>query len=275
MLVSGEGGIGRRSLWLVWGLASLAVVATVVSLIAGPRSAIEAAPAQVDDGHDHGHDHDHASMLTADGRFTGPGEVWPPQVRGATDVVALDFDEVEAATSRRAMDAPAAARAMEADAGTTIDVAMADARVATELGVRHTLISVTEDEIVPGSAKGDPEATLVLFYSHDLAVTVEAYVVGAQVVEIASHPAGDQQPPLAVDEKHRATEVARAHWEAAGDGRIDQLEGFVILAVEPDGSYYDSRVAYVSFHLDNEARPELLTWVDLTTETVLEAEVDR
>ncbi len=154
-------------------------------------------------------------------------------------------------------------------------MAIAAPEVASAIGDRHTLISVTDDEIVPGSDQGDQAATLVLLHSHDRSATVEAHGRDSRVVEVVSRPAGADQPPLAVDEKHRATEVARSHCEAVGGDRIDQLEGFVILSVESDGTHHDSRVADVSSHVDHVARPELLTWVDLTAETVLRAEVDR
>ncbi len=272
-------GARGRSLWLVYGLAGVAALATLVAGLSGSASSIEASPSQADDGgaaHDHG-DHRHASTLGPDGRFTGPGEVWPPQIRGAADIVALDFGEAEAATAERALPAARAADVLERAGGAEMAATLASAEATDALGQRYTPISVTEGEIVPGSDKGSPrsEASLALFYSHDRAATVEVYLRGAEVVEVVSRPADTEQPPLAVDEKHRATELARAHWEAAGDDRIDGLEGFVILAVEADGTYYDSRVAYVSFHVDNTSRPELLTWVDLTDETVLVAEVDR
>ncbi|MEM9562763.1 MAG: hypothetical protein AAGA93_09115 [Actinomycetota bacterium] len=278
MQATTDDGARRRSLWLVLGLAGVAAAATAVAGLSGSPAAIEASPSQVFDDGDGGHDHDghrHASTLGPDGRFTGPGEVWPPEVRGATDIVTLDFAAEEAPTSRRALEADRAAAVLAASDGEAIDVALADADVAAALGDRHATVSVTDDEVVPGSGKGEPTAMLVLLYSHDRGANVEVYVIGSRVIEVVSRPAGTDQPPLAVDEKHRAAEIARAHWEADGDDRIEQLDGFVILAVQPDGSYHDTRVAYVSFHVDNVARPELLTWVDLTTETVLRAEVDR
>lgn len=273
-------GVAGRSRWLVWALAGIALAATVVAGLAGSRTSIEATPSQgpaVDGGHDdHDHgDHRHASTLGHGGRFTGPGEVWPPQVVGATDIVGLDFSAAEAATDRRALPSARAAEALAADGGVPLAIALASSEVTTALGDRHTLISVTGEEVVPDTAKGAPTADLVLFYSHDRRATVEVYVRAAVVVEVVSRPADQDQPPLAVDEKYRATEMARAHWEAEGDARIDRLDGFVILAVQPDGTYHDHRVAYVSFHEDNTSRPELLTWVDLTSETVLDAAVDR
>lgn len=270
----------RGALWTGLALAGGFALAVVAGGLGPSPSTIEATPSQVDDEHDHDeHDHGdggrHASALGPDGRFTGPGEVWPPQVKGATDIVTLDFAEEAAPTAERAVGVEAAAPMLAEVGGRGLEAALAESRVTGALGDRHVLISINDGEIVPGSSKGDPKATLALFYSHDRGATVEVYLDGATVIEVISRPASEDQPPLGVDEKFRAAELARAHWQEAGDERIDLLEAFVILAVRPGGRYYDSRVGYVSFHVDNESRPELLTWVDLTGETVLDAEVDR
>lgn len=271
-----RGDVLRRALWIVLGTATAVSLGILSGLFDPPAATIEASPAQIEDEHDHS-THDHASSLGTDGRFTGPGEVWPPQIKGATDIVTLDFDAEAAATSERALDTDQAAELLTADGGAPLAAALASSEVQAALGERHTIVSVTDDEIVPGSAKGDADeaATLVLAFSHDTRSTVEVYLVGSRIIEVISHRAADEQPPLAVDEKFRAAELARSYWEDAGEASIDGLEGFVILAVQPGGGYYDSRVAYVSFHADNTARPELLTWVDLTGEAVIGAEVDR
>ena len=238
------------------------------------QSPVSVSSAQAVEEHDHA-DHDHASTLDADGRFTGPGEVWPPQPKNATDVVELDFSDLAAPVAERTVAAAADDRDIVADIRPA-EAALAIPAVADATGERYNLISITEHEIVPGSEKGqDDEATLVVFYNLGDDLTVEAFIDGDALAALVVSPAGQHQPPLSVKEKSAAAELARAHWSAEGDPRIDQLEGFTILAVQPGGAYYDSRVAYVSFHLDARSNPELLTWVDLTTEVVIEAKVDR
>lgn len=243
--------------------------------------AVEIAAAQGgDDGtapdteHDHA-DHDHASTLGADGRFTGPDGVWPPEPKNATDVVELTFAGEEAVTDERQV-APAAAQAVVADQSTA-DAALAIDEVQVAVGERYNLIDVSDSEIVPGTDKDDEgnEATLVTFFGLDTNQTVEVFMDGTVMVELVISPAAEHQPPLSVTEKFEAAELARAHWEAEGEARIGELDGFAILAVESGGAYYGSRVAYVSFHAGDTDRPELITWVDLGAGTILKAEVDR
>ncbi len=250
------------------------VLTGIVGSSAPPTEVSSAVPAQ-QPVHDHA-DHDHASTLDDDGRFTGPGEVRPPRIRNAEDEIELDYSNLEATSDEWQLSPATADELMVLDIGPA-DRALADDDVRDAVGANHNLISVTNDEVVPGSDKGDADelATLVVYYNLDEDTTVEVFINDERVVAVETTMAADGQPPLSAKEKFRAAELARAHWAALGDERLASLEGFSILANRPGGANYNSRVAYVSFHEDNTSDPELLTWVDLTDETILDSRVDR
>jgi hypothetical protein len=45
------------------------------------------------------------------------------------------------------------------------------------------------------------------------------------------------------------------------------------LAYRPEGNgFYDTRVIYISFHLDSSSVPEFVAWVDLTSQKVMKAQ---
>lgn len=205
---------------------------------------------------------DDPTKLDNDGRFTGPGEVWPPQPKDATNVVdrsAADIAPEPQAARLAALDAQA-----PADAAPSAVVA-ADTEVQAALGADTNLIAVEE---IDGT-------TRMIWYSLTNNQTVDAVVQGDQVVSLSTSAPGTFQPELSDDEKQAAVAIARAHWAAKGDRRIDGLQGFSILAFQPGGAYYETRMVYVSFHIDEDERPELLAWVDLVTGDVIKSEVDR
>ena len=255
-------------------IGSGAVLAGLVGSSPAPTSISVAAP--VDPGLDHDHDHDHASQLDDDGRFTGPGDVWPPQPVGATDVVTGDETGLAAPADGfvAAGDEAQVALVAQPDA---VTVALADPAVAAAVPGRYSLIAVSDGEQLPGTAKGsvDPDAAKVVLYDLDGDTSVEVIVDGDRVVDVSIRSALEHQPPLSEEEKTRAAELARAHWAAVGDDRLDQLQAFIILDMADSGGFHPTRVAYVSFHVDTDARPELLTWVDLSSETILDSRVDR
>ncbi len=207
---------------------------------------------------------DDPTRLDNDGRFTGPGEVWPPQPKGATDIVERSADEiaaVEPAARVRMLDA----QAVEDDRRSPSQVLAADIGVAEALGDRYNLIAA---EAVDGVDR-------FIYYSLATNQTVDVTVDGDALADLTTHRPGVFQPELSHREKLAAVDVARAHWEAKGDARIDTLQGYSILAFQPGGAYYDTRMVYVSFHIDEDSRPELLAWVDLVTGQVTKSEVDR
>lgn len=277
----------RARLMLVVVLASIATASGLVAagLITpgGQTSGSSLSPATGpgepagDAGHDHSdHDHHHASDLSTDGRFSGPGGVWPPEPRNATDVVALDFPGEQAPVDADLVPAEVADERLVPDAR-PLEVALADRAVIDALGDRYQLIAASDGAQLPEAAKGQvrPDASRIAFYSLTFDQSVDVLVVGREVRDLTVQPATEYQPPLSEKEKYRAAELARAHWEAAGDTRLDQLEAFVMLDMADNGSFHPSRVAYVTFHAELNARPELLTWIDLSSEQVIRAEVDR
>jgi hypothetical protein len=246
--------------WLLGRLASPDVVAVAPSATAGSA---------LDRNHDHdGHLHDagghrHVTELDDDARFTGPGDVWPPQPKGAVDIVERSLASIQPTgpEARLAeLDRAGGTRSLGPSA-----VLAADESVSEALGRNYNLVAVDQ---VGG-------AVHLIWYSLSNNVTVEAVIDGGLVAALEVHPPTVYQPELSDVEKLAAADVARAYWVTAGDARIGRLQGFSILAFQPDGSYYDTRMVYVSFHVDADSRPELVAWVDLAAATVIKAEVDR
>ena len=251
---------------LVLGAGAVLSLATMVwaiglqepgSLQAGQESSGEAA-AQADSVAGA----DDPTVLDDEGRFTGPGDVWPPQPRGATGIVErVDADLAPVPEDVRLGQIDAEATPNQAPSA----VVAADVDVQAALGAEHNLIAAEE---IDGS-------TRLIYYSLSTNQTVDLTIAGGAVSELTLLAPGRYQPPLSDDEKQAAVDIARAHWQSKGDSRINSLEGFAILAFQPGGAYYDTRMAYVSFHVDADSRPELLAWVDLVAGDVIRSEVDR
>lgn len=205
---------------------------------------------------------DDPTVLDNDGRFTGPGEVWPPQPKDATDIVNRSAAEIAPepqAERLAALDAVAPAEQAPSD------VVAGSAEVQAAIGENSNLIAVEETN---GS-------TQMIWFSLSNNQTVDAVVEGGAVSTLLTLEPGTFQPELSDAEKLAAVDIARAHWVSKGDRRIDGLQGYSILAFQPGGAYYETRMVYVSFHIDEDSRPELLAWVDLVTGDVVKSEVDR
>lgn len=204
---------------------------------------------------------DHVTVLTSQGRFTGPGE-WPPAPHEARGPMIQ------------------AARPTDTDRGQVVARLESHSEVQAQLGVAYSLISSTNPlSDRAGAAKGELNLAQLetTWFSRSTNQTVIALsdAEGAQVTDLRMVPAGDAQPDLTDDEDALAITLARTFWADEGDKRIDDLEGFSIWAFREDGRVYDVRMAYVSFHRSREHDPELITWVDLTNETVVRSEVVR
>ncbi len=121
--------------------------------------------------------------------------------------------------------------------------------------------------------QADQAQARVTYFSHTQRATVEVLVSDGWVSEVTSTPAADYQPPLIPAEVTQAVTIARASLQSAGYLRGSVLEGFGILALPSEGqqAFFAHRVVYVSFHADENARPEYVAWVDLTDQTVVES----
>lgn len=246
---------GRRGV-MAGALALMAVIVVVAVMVALGR------PSQADsaDGsasHDHS-DHNHGALHAVD-RFTDPGVQWPPEPENITDERPLSIIPGELGPA----------------AGTTgssaLAIAEADPRVQAALGADHSYLGTTDN-----GTKGAPATSeTVQFFSRSANATVDVTIAAGEVAEISVRPAVDYQPPLAPDEVDLAISVAGAYWADADDPRVADLDGFAIRAFDRDGSFFDARMAYVTFHEGVAGYPELLAWVDLTNGVVVESEVVR
>jgi hypothetical protein len=89
---------------------------------------------------------------------------------------------------------------------------------------------------------------------------------------ISSTPAATYQPEITAAEVSEAVALAKAHFGSQGHQRVKQLNGFGIQAYQPTGQgFYDGRVIYVSFHVNNDSDPEYVAWVDLSSQKILKA----
>lgn len=248
-----------------------AVIAAIAAgaVLFGPAGA-QSDPdgAVINPGPDYGIDH--ITVLDDEGRFTGPGE-WPPRPKSATTPLLSDpveADPIEPSQS----ELPDSARSARSAP------AVQDLRVAEALGDRYWLISSLNPPSTDiGAPKGavDVDRTETVYFSASNNQTVIVDSLRGQVTSVTSQSPTLGQPPLIKSEREAAIALARQHWEEFGADRIDQLEGFAIEAYPFEGGHYDFRAVYVSFHIDADSRPELITWVDLTNDAIVKAQVDR
>lgn len=209
------------------------------------------------------HDHTGIGHIPEHGRFTandGHVQSWPPQVK-YIDEMAWD----------NRLSAAIAMAAVEVDAA--ISITAQDSELGERLGERYTFINAH-----PIREKGN-DAVLgqrVTYFSYSNNVTIKAIVRNGAVATIETIAASDWQPSLKQNEVDAAIDIARQYWQGKGNSRVNNLQGFTIQTFQTEGAggYYDTRMTYVSFHMDEVSNPELLTWVDLTTETVFKAAVD-
>lgn len=224
--------------------------------------------ATADEGHDHG-------SVSPDGRFTPnvDGAVFPPQPRNVSNV-RIHTPLTESVEAVRVLGVGAASFAnvvgdLNAEAAEAV---LLNADVRSLLGDRYTLL---QSAPVRDKKKRSSNAIRVEYFSYSENRTVVVESVNGVVAEINRYAASDRQSPLGEDEKARAIDIARQYWVDRGDPRVNRLTGYAIQTYQPDGSHYDSRVAYVSFHAQSPEPPELLTWVDLSEEQVFRAESER
>jgi len=237
--------VTTRYRWLVPIVFVASVILTVV-LATGSGSTAGAAG---DDTNPEVGNHIHASDLDGAGRFTGPGEVWPPRPDGAGPAAL-----VPEATLITGDSDPA-------------EVQIAMAAAAAELGDRW---SMTDMEVAMTDGKGNtnPNAAMVEFFSLTNNQTVTVMMDSGSVTAVNLTAATDYQPVISNPEKIQAVQIARDHFVAQGVDRINDLNGYAIRAFDGDNGYYDTRMVYISFHLDEGYLPEFVANVDLTTGTI-------
>lgn len=188
------------------------------------------------------------------------GLTWPPQPQGITNVVIHSDgkkDERDRAIKEARMDR------LEQKAS----------RAVLGLGNRFTPITVDDkDDKEDNDAKHERKAVsqLVLF-SHDAKATVEVgFDAEEEIQTVEFTPARDYQPEITDEEIKEAANLARAYFIRQGFKRIAGLRPYGILAYKPEGKgFFDTRVIYVSFHKHDDAPPQLMAWVDLTSQQIL------
>lgn len=188
------------------------------------------------------------------GRFSAQAQGFPPQPVELVDVAGV------VPTPRSD---PAAAAAP--------DVARRDGAVAAALGAGPLLIGV--EDVTP-KGEGGAGAHRATWWVPEDRASVLATVTGDRVTALEVVAAGDWQPPLTPAEEAAAEQIAREALLAQGQRGVSDLAGFTIPAMDPDGSWPDSRMAYVSFHAHVDARPELVAWVDLSAGTATRTRVE-
>lgn len=226
---------------------------------------------------EHAHDHgDHASTLDHNGRFTGPQVEWPPRHRDASDIGAVPVTDLDS----------------NVDEVYATQFALRDEVVAAEIGGRYAVSSAIDMESAFGAGStqartaqsrsssagdkyGPADTHRITIFSYENNQTVHADVTNGRVVSYETVPAAVEQPALIETEQDQAIAIARSWWEAQNNERIDALEGFAIRAFQSNGDYFPVRMVYVSFHLSQTDKPELLTMVDLTNEIVTDGWLDR
>lgn len=210
--------------------------------------------------HDH-NDHPHIGHIPDDGRFTLQGEQWPPQMKSIDNV--------------RLQDTSSILRSTHIDkAQTATQAAIDDLSVQGQLGNRYRLINTIA---MTTKWQADVSQYKVTFFSYSNNATLEVIVKDRTVQSMKTMAAQQYQPPLTQDEVAESVDIAREYWLAQGNTRVNDLEGFAIQTFPTDGSsaYFNTRMTYVSFHPDAVSLPELLTWVDLTSQNVWRSAIEQ
>ncbi len=190
------------------------------------------------------HDHD-GSALSGFTDFTAQGADWPPQMEGIESVRAV------------------ASEPTDVEDGIGVGDLLESEEVRDALGERFVVSGA-------GTSAGDVRRSV--FFSHENNTTVEVVSADRSVAEVIVTPAVDYQPPETIQEANDAAELAREALVEAGHAGVEELEGYGILAYPDDGAaFFEHRVLYVSFHPDEDSRPEYVAWVDLTDREVVRA----
>ena len=141
------------------------------------------------------------------------------------------------------------------------------AKVRERLGrARHMPIGVSR-RFDKGQREGASSHLVVVYdYSANVAVEISLDARG----EVSGVADAAYQPALVEAEVARAIEIARAD-ERLPAQALGSLVGMVIPYGGPGGEWADRRVVEVLFGCRSERLPRFRAWVDLSTETVLQA----
>lgn len=237
-----------------WGHSSTIVAAIAALFILASqvvRSQNKTGEIIVPQQHPTGHVHDHGD------------QTWPPQPEGITGGV-VDLSTPASEQARRSK--------FQQRFNELEQRGAAHAKFRDALGRRFTRIAVADDE----DKAGRPRGSRYTYFSRDKNATAEVLFDGTTIKSVKSIPASEYQPEITDDEISEATALARAHFQSLGIERVRDLKGYGILAYRPEGKgFYDGRVIYVSFHANNDAPPEFMAWVDLTSQTILNSREER
>lgn len=201
-------------------------------------------------------------------RFTRIGTEWPPQPRQMENVVWLGRNSNNRRIGNQVI-------------GTSSSAALASVLSSDdvhELGDRFTFVGTTQT----GGKTSQPSQTSMTYFSHSNNKTVEVLLNQGDIATVKQINPSEYQPPLTEEEVIEAVKITRERLLQDGFERIQQLEGYGILAFKPesevrsgDKGFYETRVVYVSFHEHIDARPEFIAWVDLTEQVVIKSQKDQ
>lgn len=201
-------------------------------------------------------------------RHNHEGLTWPPTPRGIANVVVhsdAKKDENERSIKRSRRDR----------------LGQKAERAVLGLGNRFTHVTVIDREDKIDSEDRDDKnkklkntdrvVSRLISFSHDRNATVEVGFDAKENIEAVTFtPASEYQPEVTDEEIEEAKKLARNYFRSQGK-RIAGLRGYGILAYRPEGNgFYSDRVLYVSFHKDDDAPPQLMAWVDLTNQRILQ-----
>ena len=241
----------RKTLILTTGAVAVGVALVLLGSQEFPwTNQAEAIPSA---GHRHSHNHPH------------DGLTWPPTPRGAANAILHSSVAEENQGHTR----------QQARLDRLEYKAKGDVRAIHGLGNRYTHVTIIDqdDEKEDRDVKGQPPVvSRLVSFSHEKNVTVEVGLDAEErIVSVSTTPAKDYQPEITDEEAKEAEQLARGYLKRLKSKRVAGLQAFSILAYKPEGTgFYDTRVIYVSFHKDNDSPPELMAWVDLTNQRILQ-----
>lgn len=189
-------------------------------------------------------------------------QTWPPQPKGIKNAVQRGGP---AAAEARAAGPESRFGEVELRGGGRDDFVAA-------LGRQYTRVSVTDLHDKSGKKPG----SRYTYFSRSRNATVQVLFDGNDITAVQSIPAVEYQPEIVDEESAEAIRLARSHFLNLGRPRVAALKGYAILAYRPEGKgFYDSRVLYVSFHARDDSPPQLVAWVDLSSQSVLKYREER